>query len=63
MRVPDFLTFTVTGCIGMIGMNSAGITVGVNNLMATDGQIGVTWPFVVRKILAAGKSRRRARSA
>ena len=48
---PSFLTFTVTGCIGMIGMNSAGIAVGVNNLMATDGQIGVTWPFVVRKIL------------
>ena len=48
---PEFLTFTVTGCVGMIGMNSAGITVGVNNLMATDGQIGVTWPFVVRKIL------------
>ena len=48
---PAFLTFSVTGCVGMIGMNSAGITVGVNNLMATDGQIGVTWPFVVRKIL------------
>ena len=48
---PDFLTFTITGCVGMIGMNSAGITVGINNLMATDGQIGVTWPFVVRKIL------------
>jgi len=48
---PNFLTFTVTGCVGMIGMNSAGITVGVNNLMATDGQIGVTWPLVVRKIL------------
>lgn len=48
---PSFLTFTVTGCVGMIGMNSAGITVGVNNLTATDGQIGVTWPFVVRKIL------------
>ncbi|MCY3833990.1 MAG: C45 family autoproteolytic acyltransferase/hydrolase [Chloroflexi bacterium] len=50
-EAPDFLTFTVTGCVGMIGMNSAGIAVGVNNLMATDGQIGVTWPFVVRKIL------------
>jgi isopenicillin-N N-acyltransferase-like protein len=50
-NAPSFLTFTVTGCVGMIGMNSAGITVGVNNLMATDGQIGVTWPFVVRKIL------------
>ncbi len=48
---PAFLTFTVTGCVGMIGMNSAGIAVGVNNLMATDGQVGVTWPFVVRKIL------------
>ena len=48
---PSFLTFTVTGCLGMIGMNSAGISVGVNNLMAADGQIGVTWPFVVRKIL------------
>ena len=48
---PEFLTFTITGCVGMIGMNSAGITVGINNLMATDGQIGVTWPFVVRKIL------------
>ncbi len=50
-NAPSFLTFTVTGCVGMIGMNSAGITVGVNNLMAADGQIGVTWPFVVRKIL------------
>lgn len=48
---PSFLTFTVTGCLGMIGMNSAGIAVGVNNLMAIDGQIGVSWPFVVRKIL------------
>ena len=48
---PAFLTFTITGCVGMIGMNSAGISVGINNLMATDGQIGVTWTFVVRKIL------------
>ncbi len=50
-NAPEFLTFTITGCVGMIGMNSAGLTVGINNLMATDGQIGVTWPFVVRKIL------------
>jgi len=48
---PAFLSFTITGCVGMIGMNSAGITVGINNLMASDGQIGVTWTFVVRKIL------------
>jgi isopenicillin-N N-acyltransferase like protein len=48
---PAFLTFTIAGCVGMIGMNEAGITVGINNLMATDGQIGVTWPFIIRKIL------------
>ncbi len=50
-NAPAFLSFSITGCVGMIGMNSAGIAVGINNLMATDGQIGVTWPFVVRKIL------------
>lgn len=48
---PEFLTFTLTGCIGMIGMNEAGIAVGINNLMGADGAPGVTWPFVVRKIL------------
>lgn len=48
---PSFVVFTITGCVGMIGMNSAGIAVGINNLMAADGQPGVTWPFVVRKIL------------
>ena len=48
---PDFFAFTNMGCLGMIGMNSEGISVGINNLMSTDGQIGVTWPFVVRKVL------------
>jgi isopenicillin-N N-acyltransferase-like protein len=48
----NFLTLTIIGCVGMIGMNEAGIAVGINNLMAGDGQVGVTWPFVVRKILA-----------
>lgn len=47
-----FLAFSTTGCIGMIGMNKAGIAVGINNIMGGDGQVGVTWPFVVRKILA-----------
>jgi len=50
-NAPAFLAFSITGCVGMIGMNSAGITVGINNLMGADGQIGVTWPVVVRKIL------------
>lgn len=48
---PAFLAFSVTGCIGMIGMNEAGIAVGINNLLGGDGRIGVTWPFIVRRIL------------
>ena len=48
---PRFLALTTVGCVGMIGMNEAGVAVGINNLLGADGQVGVTWPFVVRKIL------------
>ncbi len=50
-HAPNFLAFTITGCVGMIGMNEHGIAVGINNLSGGDGQIGVTWTFVIRKIL------------
>lgn len=49
---PDFLVMTTAGCLGMIGMNEAGVCVGINNLIAADGRVGVTWPFVVRAMLA-----------
>lgn len=52
-HAPDFLAFTTAGSLGMIGMNEAGLTVGINNLMSADGRVGVTWPFVVREILKA----------
>ncbi len=48
---PDFLAYTTAGCVGMIGMNEAGLSVGINNLMAGDGRTGVTWPFAVRRML------------
>ncbi|HLU32307.1 MAG TPA: C45 family peptidase [Acidimicrobiia bacterium] len=48
---PAALVFSTVGCLGQIGMNEAGISVGINNLTAADGKIGVTWPFVVRKAL------------
>ena len=48
---PAFLAYTTVGCVGMIGMNDAGVAIGINNLSATDGQVGVTWNFVVRKAL------------
>ena len=49
---PEALVFTTVGCLGQIGMNDVGLCVGINNLTAGDGRIGVTWPFVVRKALA-----------
>jgi isopenicillin-N N-acyltransferase like protein len=48
---PRAMVFTTHGTVGQIGMNEAGIAIGINNLTAADGRIGVTWPFVVRKAL------------
>jgi len=48
---PAALVFTTTGCLGQLGMNELGVCVGINNLVAIDGQIGVTWPMVVRDAL------------
>ncbi len=49
---PRYTTMTVTGCVAMIGMNEAGLSIGITNLCANDGKIGVTWTFLVRKVLA-----------
>ena len=49
---PDALVFTTVGCLGQIGMNAAGVCVGINNLTGNDGRFGVTWPSVVREMLA-----------
>ena len=48
---PAALVFSTTGCLGQIGMNEAGVCVGINNLTGIDGTIGVTWPTVVRDAL------------
>lgn len=50
-HAPAFTVYTTAGCLGMIGMNEAGVSVGINNLLAADGRAGVTWPFVVRAML------------
>jgi len=47
---PDTFVQTTAGCLGQIGMNEAGISIGINNLTSM-GKPGVTWPFVVRKVL------------
>ena len=50
-RGPRTFVFSTSGCLGQIGMNEAGICIGINNLSARQGRVGVTWPFVVRRAL------------
>jgi isopenicillin-N N-acyltransferase-like protein len=47
---PGAVVQTTAGCLGQIGLNEAGIGVGINNLTSI-GKPGVTWPFVVRRVL------------
>lgn len=48
---PPAIVFTTTGCVGQIGMNAAGVCVGINNLVGLDGTPGVAWTSVVRAML------------
>ena len=50
---PACTVFTTTGCLGQIGMNEAGVCVGINNLTGLDGTPGVAWTSVVRGMLKA----------
>jgi isopenicillin-N N-acyltransferase-like protein len=48
---PASWLFTLTGCLGMTGLNRAGLGVAINNLFSTDARIGVVWPALVRRSL------------
>lgn len=57
LRVPETPTapaatlLTVTGCLGMAGMNTAHVGIAINNLFSTDATLGVVWPAMVRRAL------------
>jgi isopenicillin-N N-acyltransferase-like protein len=42
---------SLTGCLGMAGMNGAGLGVGINNLTSEDARVGVVWSAIIRKVL------------
>lgn len=48
---PPATLLSVTGCLGMAGMNAAGVAIAINNLFSTDATLGVVWPAVVRRAL------------
>ncbi len=57
LSVPESATgpaarlLTVTGCLGMAGMNAARVGLVINNLHSTDATLGVVWPGIVRRAL------------
>ena len=48
---PKTLILTVTGCVGLMGINTESCLVGVNNINTTKAEEGLIWPSLVRKTL------------
>ncbi|MGM0575714.1 MAG: C45 family autoproteolytic acyltransferase/hydrolase [Myxococcota bacterium] len=49
--VPTATLLTLTGCLGMAGLNEHGVGVLINNLTSTDARVGVVWSALVRRML------------
>jgi isopenicillin-N N-acyltransferase-like protein len=54
---PESWLFSITGCLGMAGMNRAGVAVAINNLNTNDARVGAVWPAVVRRALHSRDAR------
>jgi isopenicillin-N N-acyltransferase-like protein len=50
---PGAWVLSLTGCLGMAGMNQHGLALIINNLPATDAVVGPVWSAVVRRALQA----------
>jgi isopenicillin-N N-acyltransferase-like protein len=48
---PAARLLSVTGCLGMAGMNASRVGIAINNLFSTDATLGVVWPAMVRRAL------------
>jgi len=48
---PEAWTFSITGCLGMTGMNAHGLGITINNLKSLDARVGIIWPALVRRVL------------
>lgn len=51
---PGAWLFSLVGCLGMTGMNDAGVGVTINNLRSSDATVGIVWPALVRGALLEG---------
>ncbi len=61
LRVPDAAggdayLLSLTGCLGMAGLNASGLCIGINNLTSNDARPGVVWSAIVRRALRESKT-------
>lgn len=49
---PEAWLLSIAGCLGMAGMNAAGVGITINNLKSHDARVGLVWPALVRRVLA-----------
>lgn len=57
---PAAWLLAITGCLGMTGLNDAGVGIAINNLRCNDARVGLVWPALVRRALverSAGAAR------
>ena len=57
---PRCVTFSLTGCLGMAGINEHGVAVTINNLNTPTTKIGIVWPALVRMMLACATAKEAA---
>ncbi len=48
---PEMLSLSLVGCLGLMGVNTHGLLVGVNNINTTNARAGILWPLYVRRLL------------
>ena len=49
---PACWMLSIAGCLGMTGLNAAGVGITINNLKSQDARVGIVWPALVRRALA-----------
>ncbi|MCB9709370.1 MAG: hypothetical protein H6714_11330 [Myxococcales bacterium] len=49
--IPGAWLLSLTGCVGLAGLNARGVGVTINNLRSNDATVGLVWPALVRVAL------------
>jgi isopenicillin-N N-acyltransferase like protein len=53
---PGQIYFSLVGCLGMMGINTKNLLVGVNNLNTINAHASLIWPILIRKSLKDSKN-------